>query len=152
MGVDSSGLVGDTSSASHLVGFRVSPFSSAKLLTLSICSCNVARELLIVCMSSAWMNAPAKVSPTNGPSPLLCRDFKRGFMISKKRTGDRTEPWRTPRSRVSNEDREPLTFTLPFGKEYQHRSSLQALPLMPASYSHFRRTGYWMGFNAFCRS
>ena len=61
MDVDSADLVGDTSNASHFVGFRVSPFSSAKLLTVSICSCNVARELLIVRMSSVWMNAPAKI-------------------------------------------------------------------------------------------
>ena len=49
----SDGFVGDTSTASHLVGFRVSPFSSTNLLTVLICGCKVAWELLIVCMSSA---------------------------------------------------------------------------------------------------
>ena len=53
IGVSSDGFVGDTSTASHLVGFRVSPFSSANLLTVLICACNVAWELLIVRMSSA---------------------------------------------------------------------------------------------------
>ena len=51
--VSSDGFVGDTSTASHLVGFRVSPFSSANLLTVLICACKVAWELLIVFMSSA---------------------------------------------------------------------------------------------------
>ena len=53
IGVSSDGFVGDTSTASHLVRFRVSPFSCANLLTVLICACKVAWELLIVCMSSA---------------------------------------------------------------------------------------------------
>ena len=78
MGVDSAGLVGDTSNASHFVGFRVRPFSCAKLLTVSICSSSVARELLIVRISSAWINAPAKASPTNGPRAPYFVEISRG--------------------------------------------------------------------------
>ena len=46
-------MEGETSTTSHLVGFRVSPFCTAKVCTVSICSCKVARELLMVRMSSA---------------------------------------------------------------------------------------------------
>ena len=115
MGADSSGLDGDTSTTSHFVGFRLSPLSTANLHTVSICSCKVARELLMVRISSAWMKTPAYVPPTDGPNPLLCRDFRRGSMISKKRAGERTEPWRTPRSRLNADDKEPFTLTIHFG-------------------------------------
>ena len=152
MGADSSGLDGDTSTTSHFVGFRLSPLSTANLHTVLICSCKVARELLMVRISSAWMKAPAYVPPTDGPNPLLCRDFRRGSMISKKRAGERTEPWRTPRSRLNTDDKEPFTLTIHFGDIYQLRISLQALPSIPASYRRFRRTEYWMESNAFCKS
>ena len=114
MGADSSGLDGDTSTTSHFVGFRLSPLSTANLHTVSICSCKVARELLMVRISSAWMKALAYVPPTDGPNPLLCRDFRRGSMISKKRAGERTEPWRTPRSRLTLmiRSRSPSPYTL----------------------------------------
>ena len=72
------GLEGEISITSHFVGFRVSPLFAAKVRTVLICSCRVARELLIVRMSSAWMKPPAYMSPTDRPRPLFCKDFKRG--------------------------------------------------------------------------
>ena len=104
-------LEGEISITSHFVGFRVSPLFAAKVHTVLICSCRVARELLIVCMSSAWMKPPAYMSPTDGPRPLFCKDFKRGSIISRKRTGERTDPWRTPCSRVSGEDSRSFTLS-----------------------------------------
>ena len=53
IGADEDGLDGDMSTISHFVGFRVRPLSAAKACTVSICSCKVARELLMVRMSSA---------------------------------------------------------------------------------------------------
>ena len=88
----------------------------------------------MVRISSAWMKAPAYVPPTDRPNPFLCRDFRKGSMISKKRAGERTEPWRTPRSRLNADDKEPFTLTIHFGDIYQLRVSLQALPSIPASY------------------
>ena len=68
------GLEGEISITSHFVGFRVSPLFAAKVHTVLIRSCRVARELLIVRMSSAWMKPPAYMSPTDGPRPLFCKE------------------------------------------------------------------------------
>ena len=108
------------STTSHFVGFRLSPLSIAKVCTVSICSCKVARE---VPMSLAWINAPVYVPPIDGLNPLVCRDFRRGSIISRKRTGERTEPWRTPRSSVNMEDKEPSTLAMLLGDVYQLRSN-----------------------------
>ena len=85
------GLEGEISMTSHFVGFRVSPLFAAKVHRGLIYSCRVVRELLIVRISSAWMKPPAYVSPTNGPRPLLCMDFKIGSIISRKNTGERED-------------------------------------------------------------
>ena len=82
-----SGLMGDTSIASQFGGLRVSPFSSAKLLTVSICSCNVARELLIVGLSSTWMNV------ASSPGPVGPEDEARMFtLVCLQRTARATHP------------------------------------------------------------
>ena len=99
---------------------RVNPLFAAKVRTVAvlICSCRVAWELLIVCMLSVWMKPPAYMSSTEGPKHLLCRDFKRRSIISRKRTRERTDPWRTSRSRVNGEDSSPSTLTMLFGDVY----------------------------------
>ena len=74
MGVD---LVGDTGIASHSVGFKVSPFSIVQNLQ---CSLRATDSLYVISMDEC----SGKVSPTNGPRPLRCRDFKRASMISKE--------------------------------------------------------------------
>ena len=61
-GVEGEGLDDDTSRTSHLVGFSIRALSAAKVSTVLICSCRVAREVVTVRMSSAWANAPAYVS------------------------------------------------------------------------------------------
>ena len=70
-GVEGEGLDDDTSRTSHLVGFSIRALSAAKVSTVLICSCRVAREVVTVRMSSAWANAPAYVSEIDGPRPLL---------------------------------------------------------------------------------
>ena len=70
MGIYVAGLEEEFSTTSHFVGFRVSPLFAAKMHTVLICSCRVARELLIVRMSSAWMKLPAYVPSTDGRFPL----------------------------------------------------------------------------------
>ena len=77
-GVEGEGLDDDTSRTSHLVGFSIRALSAAKVSTVWICSCRVAREVVIVLMSSAWANAPAYVSGIDGPRPLLSRHLRSG--------------------------------------------------------------------------
>ena len=40
-------------------------------------------------------------------------------MTSRKRTGDSTDPCKTPRSIVNVDDKQPLTLTIHFGWNYQ---------------------------------
>ena len=95
-----------------------------------ICSCRVVQELLIVRISSAWMKPPAYVSPTNRPRPLLCRDCKRGSLISRKSTGERTEPGRTPHCNVNGEESTPFTLTMLFGDVFW-KKWMKAMPICP---------------------
>ena len=64
--------------ANLTLGIRA--LSAAKVSTVLICSCRVAREVVTVRMSSAWENAPAYVSRIDGPRPLLSRHLRSGSM------------------------------------------------------------------------
>ena len=99
LGAFVAGFDEEISNTSHSVGFRFSPLFAAKVNTLLICSYRVARELLIVCNLSAWMKLSACMSPTEGPKHPLCRDLMRGPIISRKKTRDRTDLWKTPCSK-----------------------------------------------------
>ena len=77
--------------------------------------------------------------------------LSRGSMTSRKKTGDRTDPLRTPRSRVNSADNWLPTLILVLEWSYQSLISLQVFPLMPASYKHLRRTGYCTQSKAFWR-
>ena len=78
--------------------------------------------------------------------------FRRGSIINRNSVGERTEPCRTPRSKVIELESFLFTCILHLGLVYQEFSSLQALPLIPQSNARLSNSGYWTVSKAFWMS
>ena len=81
---------------SHFCTFSLRKLFSAKSRTINTCASREAMLVDNVRMSSAWRKPPAKKSFTDRPIPDRWRLMRRGFMTSKKRVGERTDPCFTP--------------------------------------------------------
>ena len=65
-----------------------------------------------------------------------------GSITSRNSTGERTEPWRTPRWMTKGDETVPFTRTEDFGLLYHCLISRHAFPVTPAFFRWLRRTGY----------
>ena len=122
--------------------------------TIEICSWRVYLYLwrLFECRQHEQRLHSTALRCMDPQSDALILSEEDPLSFNRNSVGERTEPCRTPRSKVIELESFLFTCILHFGLVYQEFSSLQALPLIPQSNARLSNSGYWTVLKAFWRS